>query len=57
MQTLVKIISNKWTYFILLGLFIAVPVVIQNSQVFLGDKTTHGDWLGFWGSYLDIWLV
>lgn len=54
MQTLVKIISNKWTYFILLGLFIAVPVVIQNSQVFLGDKTTHGDWLGFWGSYLGI---
>lgn len=51
---LLKIIKNKWTYFIILGLFIFVPVGIQISQVYFGDKTPHGDWLGFWGSYLGI---
>lgn len=51
---LLKIIKNKWTYFIILGLFVVVPIGIQISQVYFGDQTPHGDWLGFWGSYLGI---
>ena len=51
---LLKIIKNKWTNFIILGLFVVVPIGIQISQVYFGDKTPHGDWLGFWGSYLGI---
>lgn len=51
---LVKVVNSKWTYFIILGLFIVVPAGIQLSQEYVGDNPPHGDWLGFWGSYFGI---
>ncbi|MCC2745032.1 hypothetical protein LK472_06375 [Leuconostoc lactis] len=43
--------KNAWIFFVVMFLFILIPVSIQLGQYYIYG-TFKGDWLGFWGNYL-----
>lgn len=46
--------SHTWIYTVAIVSFVIIPVGVQFIPYFYGEHSTHGDWLGFWGSYLGI---